>query len=275
MRRIAFIAVICAAALCASGPVFCEDFSIRIVFDVEVDSRAYMQGDPVVVSLVASNPKAMNAYYADIAEGKGEGRASAQVTLGTPAEPWTTLVKFAVAGPDGSPRAVAFSATAPEQSEVALGAQNFAECYFFIASEETAKLKEGAYSIKAVIKDVESNTITLNVVTKEREPSAGKGSVPQFLKYGRYHLLRGDFQKAAGYGYKMLAADEHSLEGLNLLGDAQLGLAKYKEAYETFDKAIREFIIKYPPSKDPSSQENPPDLFFEKRNKAKRMLTQP
>jgi len=269
MKRIAFLAMLFALTTAMATAAIAADLSIHIVFDVETDSTRFVQGEPVAVSVVVSSPAAMNAHYENIASGRDATKVPS-VTLGSPAEPWVDSVKFTLLDSNGAVVPIRIYPNPVKENVVAIGAETFAEARFFIDPEESKRLKEGNYSIRARVKDVESDPLTLRVVKEGlAEP------ISRYVKFGRYHLLRGEFQKAAGYAYKVLAVDAHSLKGLDLLGDAFIGLGRYKEAYETFYNAIREYIRQYPPSKNPSLQANPPDLFFEKKNKAKRMLTQP
>ncbi len=84
MKILIFILLISLAAVSGIGAAFGEDFSINIVFDVEADSTTFAQGDPVAIFMTASNPKAMNAHYGNLAAGK-EVSGIPQVTLGAPA----------------------------------------------------------------------------------------------------------------------------------------------------------------------------------------------
>jgi hypothetical protein len=270
MRRVSFFAMLLVLTAAMATVAIAADLRIHIVFDTETDSTRFVQGEPVVVSVVISSPTAMNAHYENITSGRDDKKAPI-ITLGSPAEPWVDSVKFTLLDSNGVAVPIRIYPNPVKENMVAIDAETFAEARFFIDSDESTRLKEGDYSIRARVKDVESGALALRVVKEGRTEEP----LSRSLKFGRYHLLRGDFQKAAGYAYKVLAVDAHSLKGLDLLGDAFTGLGRYKEAYETFDKAIREYIIQYPPSKDPSSYANPPELFFEKRNKAKRLLAQP
>ena len=250
--------------------VFCADYTLFVSFDPFVDGKNFAAGDPIVVVLRVSNPRAMNAHYRNLAAGK-EVNKIPRVTLGKPAEAWVGSVKFTIADSEGNVVPARFYATPVKEDMITLGAENFAEGYFFIAPEESSKLGEGEYSIKAAIGDMISNALVLRLVEKEKE-LIGKSSIPQLLKLGRYHLVLGNFEKAEEYANKILTIDAHSLRGLNLLGDARTGLKKYKQAYDTFNTAIDEFFAQNPPPKKFSVNYRPPELFMQKRNALKKEL---
>src|SRR3989338_3438363 len=123
------------AALSNVNPASGDDFRINIIFDVEVDSKAFIQGEPITISLTVSNPKAMNAHYRNLGAGK-EVNKIPQVTLGTPTKPWVNSVKFPVTDSEGTPAAVKFYANPVKEDAITLGAENFAQGYFFISPEE-------------------------------------------------------------------------------------------------------------------------------------------
>ncbi|MDO8525258.1 MAG: hypothetical protein Q7S07_02075 [Candidatus Omnitrophota bacterium] len=270
MKRIAILVMLFAVMVAGGRPAHSADLSVIIRFDVETDSSSYMQGEPVIVVLVASSPTAMNAHYQNIAAGTAAEKVP-EVVLGSPAEPWVDSVKFTVTDNKGESIPVKVSAKGAQADAVTLNGENFAEGTFFVDPMESAKLPSGIYSIRARLKDVESRALILTIVPKEKELT-GKESIPQLVKFGRYHLVRGDFQEAKGYAERVLAIDAHSLKGMDMLGDAFTGLGQYREAYATFTKAIDEFFVQNPPSKEPISSCKGPDLFAEKRNKLKKLL---
>ena len=243
------------------------DYQVAISFDVRVDSKSFIMGEPIVINLRVSNPKAMNAHYHNIAAGKAE-KAVSEVTLGKPGAPWINSVVFKMTDSEGKIVSVKWETIAAGADKVTLGAENFAEHYFFIAPEECAKLKEGVYSIQAAVNNIGSNILTLNLL-KEKGKLSGKDEISQILKVGSYHFIRGDFKKAEEYAKRVLSIDAHSLKGLHLLGDALTGLERYREAYDIFKKAVDEYFLQYPPPRKFSVNYRPPDLFFDKMRELK------
>lgn len=245
----------------------CADFQAVIAFDTKVDSSAYIQGDPVTLSLVVSNPKAMNAHHRNV--GYGENTEIPIVTLGNETSPWIDSVKFAILDSNEKKVDIKIRFGPTGEGIVTLGSDNFAEVYCFITPEESGKLAADTYSIKASVGDVFSNELRLNVIKKKAAP-ATRDTVQHLLKFGRYHLLLGDFKVANRYAGDILAVDAHSLKGLILSGDALTGLGNYRQAYDIFDRAIDEYFIKYPEPEKFSVNYRPPYFLTEKMYELKK-----
>ena len=268
MRRINIaLALLLAVLVVNMSPVFAQDFQAVISYEVGIDAKSFMPGEPVSIRLLVSNPKAMNAYYHNLAYGKEEEKVST-ITLGDKKTPWTNLANFALLDNQGKKAGVKFSAQSAAENAVTLGTDNFAQNYFFLAGEETAKLRPGDYTIKVSLKDVAGNDLGLKII--EKKELTGKESIPHLFKFGCYYLLTEQFEKAEEYANKILAIDPHFLWGLNLLGDAQTGLEKYEEAYQTFNRAIDEYFIQNPP--DGTGRYEGPEIFSDKAQDLKNKL---
>ena len=268
MKKILLASLFSILICLSAGAGLCADYQVVISFDARVDSQSFIIGEPVVISLRASNPKAMNAYYHNIAVGKDE-KAIDEITLGKPGAPWIDSVVFRVTDSGGKIVGVKWDTIAADKDEVTLGALNFAEHYFFITPGESAKLADGAYSIQAAVNNTRSNILTLNLLKKKGDLT-GREEISRLLKFGRYYFIRGDFKKAEEHAGMILSIDGHSLKGLHLLGDALAGLARYKEAYDVFNKAVGEYFRQYPPPEKFSANYRPPDMFLEKMQELKK-----
>ncbi len=267
MKKIVFTIMLITSFVLCADIASCADFQAVIAFDTKVDSTAYIQGGPVALSLVVSNPKAMNAYHRNV--GYGEKTKIPIVTLGTETSSWIDSVKFAIVDSNEKKVDIKIRFGPTGEGVVTLGSDNFAEVYCFIIPEESGKLAAGTYSIKAQVGGVSSNELRLNVIKKKAAP-ATRDTVQHLLKFGRYHLLLGDFEAANRYAGQILAVDAHSLKGLILSGDALTGLGKYKQAYNIFDRAIDEYFIKYPEPEKFSVNYRPPYFLTEKMNELKK-----
>lgn len=271
MRKIIFLlALTVLLNLGGARTGICAELKVVVDFDNAVDSRNFIQGEPVVISLLVSNTRAMNDRYYNIASGKEEKKVS-NLTVGTADTPWINFINFTLSDSQGKVMPVKFYANPVKENEVALGADNFAENYFFITGEDSAKLSPDSYSLKAILDANLSNSLELKMVSRPKELDR-PGQVDSLLKNGRYYLLLGNFSKAEEYANNILAIDSHSLKALNLLGDAQDGLGRFEEALKTFNRAVDEFFAQYPPPEKDSPNYRPPELFMEKINKLKQKL---
>lgn len=273
MKIINFILVFLVLIGFSVGLVRAAELNTVIYFDPEINSKSFVQGEPITLFLVVSNPQAMNAHYYNIVAGKEKKKMPAPVSVGTSSVPWINLIKFTITDSAGKVVALKLSAHPVKKNKVNLDAENVAENYFFITPEDSQQLKADRYTLKAVLNNVPSNALTLTVTDKAKELNKQK-QIDNLLKFGRYYLLLANFKQAEEYAYKILAIDKRSLRGLILLGDAQTGLGKYEEAYQTFNRAIKEFSRQYPAPRRGSLNTNyrPPDLLTEKIHNLERKL---
>ena len=237
------------------------NLKLVIYYDVEIDSKNFLRGEPVIISLNASNPDAMNAYYHNLAYGNEEKQIFHK-QLGSDKVPWINDLKFTVLDSKKNVVAVNVEAGPLEKNKVILDQESIASHRFFISAEDTIKLGADKYTIIASIKETVSNALAFTIIESKKDLSS-KQKVNNFVKVGRYALLKGNFKKAKEKAKAALAIDEHSMAALNLLGDALTGLKEYSKALEVFDNWLKENFIQYPPIPGDGTYEGP-ELTIEK-----------
>ncbi len=267
MKRINIILIIFIIFFLGLSAACAEQLGLFIHYDVEIDAKTFMQEEPVIIMVIASNPDAMNEYYDNNAQGKKEKKIK-PIIIGKSNSPWTDAVTFKVRSSKGQEVGVAFRAASPTEKEAKLDAESSAKGYFFIAPEEVKKLGPGEYTVQAFIENAASEPLKLNIAATRQ--LTGKANIPHLLKLGRYNLLSDKFAEAQKYAEQILAIEPTNLQGMNLLGDAQTGLGKYSEAYATFQKAIDEYFRQYPP--DGTGTYEPPELLNDKANDLKKKI---
>lgn len=262
MRHIKLILALISLFFIA-GNVFAADLQVFINYEVGIDARDFIQGEPVIINLTASNPDAMNLYYQNLAYDKNDQIAA--VKIGDDKNPWINYVDFTVRDSNGEKIMVKFYANYAKENIVNLGPQNSASHKYFISPQDSETLKPGDYTITAVLRGQASQPLKLSIAEKKELSKEAK--LRQLYKLGKYYLLLGKFEEALKFANELLAISPADLLGLELLGDAQSGLGRYEEAYYTFDKAIDEYFIQHPP--DGTGRYEAPEIFAEKRNEVK------
>lgn len=264
MKKVFFL---CLFLLSFSARVSCQAPSLTVVihYDLETASETYIQGDPVLIYFVASNLTAMNAYNYNTAMGKELEKIPA-VSIGSASVPWINAVVFKVTGSDNKEVPVKITAQAPKENKVTLDGTTAIKDVFFISPEESNRLKPGTYQISASLNGTRAEAIILKISAAGEKALNTQEEMRHLLAWGRFYLVKGEYEKAEKSARDMLNRDRHSLRALNLLGDALTGEKKFREAYDTFMTAAQEFYRQYPQAKNPK-KDLFPEMFLEKMNK--------
>lgn len=249
---------------------YSPDFSIALQINQQDREATVYQGKPLIFYFSLSNPKAMNAYYYNLAKPKEVKEVNA-VRLGTDKLPWTNLVSFLIEDTSGKQiptwqgKITGDILSEGPKSIALLDEKSTAYVYFVISPEVSRQIAIGTYRVRMVI-DTEayknypmwqgravSEVFMLKIIAQPSQLS-GEALKKSYELHGRYYLLIEDFDKAKEFAQKLLATDAHSLAGLSLLAWALEGLKKYDAAIEVLQKSEYEFFRQYPRSYEPPEE---------------------
>ncbi|MFA4843273.1 MAG: hypothetical protein WC658_05530 [Candidatus Omnitrophota bacterium] len=249
---------------------YSTDFSIAFQINHQDRETAVYQGEPLIFYFGLSNPKAMNAYYYNLAKHK-EIKEVKAVTLGTDKLPWTKLVSFFIEDkerkqiPSWKGNITGDIFRDGLKAMALLDGENTAEGYFVISPQVSGEIPLGTYHITVVIDTrgyknypmwqgrAVSDVFILKIIARPSQLS-GKALKESYELNGRYYLLIEDFNKVKEFAEKILATDVHSLVGLSLLAWAWEGLKEYDAAIDILQKSEHEFWRQYPRSYEPPEE---------------------
>lgn len=173
------------------------------------------------------------------------------VSLGAPGRALTDFVRFSVQAVDGS--AVALSVrplanASVHRNAIRLDDRRSVILAYGIDASAFAALGPGVYAIRAHV-DTSSErgmwagrtTSRPVMVTLQPQPSAEtpQARVRRLLRAGEFHLADQQFGRAEALAREIVAADEGSVDGWVLLGDALDGSGRLQDALEMFVRALK------------------------------------
>jgi hypothetical protein len=211
---------------------------------------------PLWFTVGINNPAAVNEASATQARSKKkpaqeQSKQPRVITIGDATRPWIAAIELVI--PDGHGSVLKLQTLMPSpgssSSTIELDAMKSAEAVYGTVS---AQLAPGDYMITAWLGAtglwkgrVCSNTIKLKVVSRPRTFSPEQ-ELEIARQTGRFGLLAEDPQSLETSGRRMLAADEHSIQGHIYVGEAKYHQGKWAEALEQFTAARSEFARQHP-----------------------------
>ena len=128
-------------------------------------------------------------------------------------------------------------------------------CYveFGLDPQDTSRLPQGEFHVKARAemvegKSVESNIVIVNLL-REKLPEAKENEEETLLSKARYYYKKGIYDEAREFVDRALLVNPQSIQSLILLGDIEEGRKNLSIALSTYEKALDEFQRQYPDSR--------------------------
>ena len=170
-------------------------------------------------------------------------RPVSSITLGTAANPWTSLVKWKMINKSTGSEIQMQSKPLinPSSDAVAVLDENgYYIAYFGLCPEDMKKIPGASYTITAMVEGESSEVVYLEL-KNEVMPAVVAESVEILLKNGQYYWHSNDPAKTIQFADRILAKNPVSLDGLSLKGDGQVLQELYLPALESYNKALKEY----------------------------------
>lgn len=210
-----------------------------------------LQGWPLIVEVGVTHPNFMrDDVIAD------------PIVLGGASKSWTEGVKVNVVDADGKSQAWPLKLVEPKDKEVTLDATSFGSAYWTLGVEETAKLKDGAYIVTAILDGDELQKVGTGeiesipaVVTVKKAPATLTDEQQAELAQNNASqaFVEGDSAGALDIIDGLLEKSPRDIAAMEFKGDILAGDGKYKEAMEAYGTALKVFYEDNPESPEPPS----------------------